>query len=147
MNLVEYEPEKVYTAWEAEARRECKITPTADFSAQLYGDRTMKEPGVWKGHSVMERVWMMLSALHYDLATRKKPKIALARLCCCMRATSRASHQKGIWAGAWEFTYLPDLQETKGAVSMEEEARLGRYLREKAAIAKSLAESAAAEKA
>ena len=58
-----------------------------------------------------------------------------------LKATARALKAGGLWKGAWELTYLPDLDDTECGVSMEENASLARYLKEKAAMEKLLAEA------
>ena len=63
-----------------------------------------------------------------------------------LKATAKALKAGGLWKGAWELTYLPDLHETECGVSMEENASLAKYMKEKSAMEKLLAEAREAAK-
>ena len=93
----------------------------------------------------------MLSEIHMHLWAERAQlpnsgKIALAQTTCCLKATATALIQKGVWKGAWELTYLPELFEAEGGVSMDEKASTGRFLREKAAVEKILEDARSADK-
>ena len=82
----------------------------------------------------------MLSHLHAVLLADGEDH-ALAHLAQLAKSLARATRQQGQWAGAWEFTPLPDIGESGGGVTMDEDAMIGRTLQSKATIAKALKEA------
>lgn len=108
------------------------------FSMKLCGQQAFKEE--FKGRSVLHRVWEMLAAEHAMLFSGRWEQ-ALAQNVQNLKATVRALKAGGLWKGAWELTYLPDLHETECGVSTKENASLAKYLKEKAAMEKLLAEA------
>ena len=113
------------------------------FSMRIYGQRALHKEFV--GHAVLHRVWEMLAAEH-ALFKSGQPERAYAQNVQNLKATARSLRQAGLWKGAWELTYLPELSENDGGVSMEEDATLARYMKEKAAMEKLLAEARTAAK-
>ena len=39
---------------------------------------------------------------------------ALEQTACCLKALVALVQQNGVWKGAWDLTYLPDLRDQKG---------------------------------
>jgi len=64
-----------------------------------------------------------------------------AKLVQYMKAVAKATKANGSWAGAWELTYLPELNQSRGGISIEEEASISRTIRDRAAVAKALEEA------
>ena len=119
------------------------IQPDEVFSVQRYGELTLAEE--WKKHSTFQRLWVMMAALHKDFR-RGKPKVAEARLVQFLKAIAKATKAGGSWAGAWELTYLPDLNQSRAGITIEEEASVSRTIRDRAAIAKALEEASKVNK-
>ena len=82
----------------------------------------------------------MLAESH-RLLWNGQDKAALAHITRCLKATGTAAKQKGTWKGAWELTYMVEPGTTEVGVSLEEQAAVGRFLREKAAVEKILEEA------
>ena len=108
------------------------------FSMKVYGQTALIRE--FPGHSVLHRVWEMLAAEH-ALLWSGQPERALAQNAQNLKATARALKAGGLWKGAWELTYLPELNESECGVSMEENATLAKYMKEKAAMEKLLKEA------
>ena len=75
----------------------------------------------WRMLVVLNELWLMLKEEHY--------RPALAQTTCAIKALFVFLQQGGIWMGAWEYTYLPELKEKKEA----EENDGGKGEREEAA--------------
>ena len=140
--LVE-DPEMLIEEYWKEIRAECGAMPGKPLTAQRYGERTLGK--YWEGHQTLQRIWMMLASIWLAYHTGH-PKEAQARTVQCLKATAKATLAKGQWAAAWGLTHLPELNEDRGGVSLDEEAALGKKLREQAAIQKIIAESATGKK-
>lgn len=136
-------PDAIADQWYEEIRLEVGAQTGEPLTAPSYGERTLGEH--WKGHAGLKRMWLMLSAIWWKPHMEDK-SAAKAQTVQCFKALAKATKQNGSWAGAWEYTHLPDLNEFRGGVSMEEEASLSKYLREKAAVQKALADAVAAKK-
>jgi len=126
-------PKKWHDAWWATCRGEVGALSDEPLNLRSYGERTLQEH--WKGHATLHRFWLMLSHLHATLLAEGKDH-TLAAISQLAKSLARATRQKGQWAGAWEFTPLPDIGESGGGVTMDEDAMIGRTLQSKAAIAK-----------
>ena len=110
---------------------------------RLFGQKALAKEFV--GHTVLHRLWEMLAAEHAHFRAGRVEQ-AYAQNVLNLKATARALRQNGLWKGAWELTYLPDLAEMDGGVSMEEDASLARYMKERSAMEKLLAEAREAAK-
>lgn len=128
----------IATEWVSTARSEAHVEEGMAFSAQFFGDRVLAP--YFEGHTVLERMWVMLSAIHRQLWA-DRPQHALAQTTQCLKAVAEAARHKGTWKGAWEYTLLPDLRESDGGIPLEERASVSRYLRERAAVEKLIEEA------
>ena len=125
------EPMTVAKEWFEAARREAKIEEGMGFTAKFFGERVLKP--YFEGHTVLERMWEMLSEIH-RLEWTGQHQQALAQTTQCLKAVAECAKNKGTWKGAWEYTYLPDLRESDAGIPLEERAMISKYLREKAAV-------------
>lgn len=135
---VSAEPELVANTWWEAIRAECNVQEGEAFSAQKYGEATLAE--AWKGHATLQRFWMMLSSIWLS-GHRGAYKEQHAKTVQMLKSLAKCTRQKGQWAGAWELTFLPELNDSRGGLALAEEAALSRHLREKAAVAKALEEA------
>ena len=135
--LTEQPREVAKAHWDA-TRAEVGCQPGQPFDMEIYASLTLKEE--FKHHTTLHRMWRMLSAVH-RLLWEGKPDQALAQTVQNLKATGKALKSSGQWKGAWEMTHLPDLQEARMGVSLEEEATTVRYLKEQAALEKLLEEA------
>ena len=95
----------------------------------------------WESHITLQRMWLILCMIHSALSNNPGPQSRPCGLAACAKgakALLKATRQKGVWAGAWAYTYLPEPNEIQGGISIYEEASSGRWMREKAAIAKAV---------
>ena len=79
----------------------------------------------------------MLNELYLILKSGHS-QVALAQTTCCLKSVFTFLQQNGLWRGAWEYSYLPDLKESGAGISDAEKASMGRYLREKNQMEESL---------
>jgi len=133
-------PLEVHDRWFGNLRNEYGAVDGEPMSMLAYGEKMFGD--LLKGHSTLHRFWKILSFLHVAL-TQKGRNAGLGMLATCSKAVARAIRQKGQWAGAWEFTLQPDIGETLGGCSMDEEAAVGRFMRERAVTAKAMSEAPA----
>ena len=139
-NSMEKQPKRFAASWMTQARLEAHVEDGMPFSAALYGDRCLQK--AFEGHSTLERLWVMLAAIHQH-SWAGRHDLALAQTTACLKATAEASRQGGVWRGAWEYTFLPDLRTSESGISLAERASVARLLREKAAVEKIVAEARA----
>jgi hypothetical protein len=59
---------------------------------------------------------------------------AYAQTVQTLKCLSEVLKNKGQWTGAWDYLHLPGLNESSGAISLEERASVSRALREKQAV-------------
>ena len=123
--------------WE-QCRSEAGCDPGEPFSMKTYGDKMLGKDFV--GHSVLHRVWEMLAAEHAHFRAGNGDR-AYAQNVQNLKAVAKAVRAGGLWRGAWELTYLPEPGEVEGGVSMEENASLAKYMKEKAAMEKLLSDA------
>jgi hypothetical protein len=142
IQFLEDTPVQFADLWWTEAMESADIDPSL-MSAKTFGDQALSAH--WEGHQTLQRFWMVLSAIHKE-HRKGRPDHAYARTVAGLKGLARCIKQKGQWAGAWELTYLPALGHSSLGVSLEEEASLGRYLREKSAVAKAVEEAAKASR-
>ena len=88
----------------------------------------------------MHRLWLILAMVHSALINEGRNG-GLCAIAKAPKALSKATRQKGQWAGAWPYTYLPEIGEVLGGASPDEEASIGRFVRDKAATAKAISEA------
>ena len=123
--------------WEAAAKREINWHPEEPFSPVLYGNALYKDQ--LSEHTFAWRMLVVLNEIY--LMLREDPaKPALAQTTCALKALFVFLQQGGLWKGAWEFTYLPELKEKKGGVTEAERASVVRSLQETAKLEEILAE-------
>ena len=116
--------------WES-CRQDVGAEAGMPFSMKVYGQTALIRE--FPGHSVLRRVWEMLAAEH-ALLWSGQPERAFAQNAQNLKATARALKAGGLWKGAWELTYLPELNES--GVSMDGNATPAKYMKEKAAMEK-----------
>jgi hypothetical protein len=136
-------PKKVVKEHWEQCRLEAGCEDGMPFSMKVYGNMTLRSE--FQGHATLHRLWDMLATEHALLWSGQLDR-ALAQNVQNLKATARALKAGGLWKGAWELTYLPDLNESEGGVGMEETATLAKYLKEKAAMEKLLSEAREASK-
>ena len=118
------------------------IEPGMPHSALLWGNTTLKEE--FKEHTCLHRAFKMEAELHRLLHAGNGEQ-ALAQCCQNLRALSTCLQQKGVWKGAWEYTYLPDVKEKSNGATIQEKSSMARFLRERAAIEKIVEEARTAK--
>ena len=139
------EGDEIADAWFAELRADLTCEPGEPLTPLLYGRACLADH--WKGHSTLHRTWVVLDSIWRPL-NAKPPRIgeARARLAQAFKAYGRATRNGGSWAGAWELTYLPELNEVGSGITASEDASVARWIREKSALAKALDETRKNEK-
>ncbi len=138
MKQIIEKPDSVVDCYHRHIRAEGRAQEHEVFTTVNYGERCLAPE--WVGHSTFHRFWIMMSDIECTLSEGKY-KVGHAKLCQCMKAVAIATKNKGKWDPAWEYTYLPKPNEAKGGVSVEEEASVGRTLRDRAAVEKSIKDS------
>ena len=108
------------------------------FNLEIYGDHMLKED--FSKHTTLHRCWKMMVAVHRLLHERKEER-ALAQVCQNLKALGSTLKAGGVWKASWDYTHLPDLQESAMGISMDEAASTARYLKEQAMLEKLLAEA------
>ncbi len=138
MKQIIEKPDSVVDCYHRHIRAEGRAQEHEVFTTVNYGECCLAPE--WVGHSTFHRFWIMMSDIECTLSEGKY-KVGHAKLCQCMKAVAIATKNKGKWDPAWEYTYLPKPNEAKGGVSVEEEASVGRTLRDRAAVEKSIKDS------
>ena len=119
-------------------RAECGCEEGDPLSLRRYGEMQLHKD--WEGHTALQRFWLILAMIHRATLHQSREH-GLAAIARGAKALAKATRQKGQWAGAWVYTYLPELGEVSGGVSVDEEASAGKLLREKAQVAEAMAKA------
>ena len=80
---------------------------------------------------ILNEIYLMLREGH--------AKPGLAQTTCAIKALFVFLQQGGLWKGAWEYAYLPELKEKQGGVTEDEKASVVRSLQETAKLEEILA--------
>ena len=139
-------PDEITLGWYQNIMRESNVVSGEPFSAKIYGEKCLQK--FFEGHLTLYRMWLMHTEIHRLLWQCRdrlplEGKRALGQTTCNLKAIATTATQNGQWAGAWDYTLMPEPHSVECGISLDERATMGRWLREKAAVDKILEDAKA----